>query len=192
MQLPHNLNINEIEVLAIINDVVDRLAPGFTFGYFDVDDVKQEGRIEAMKALPRYDSTKGASLKTFLYNHVKKRYINLKRDRYARPAPKNLTEDKLVSWHKRNGAKRSLIDTLDISDDRNQPSNFESDSFVDAIQHHELLRIIDIHLPVEYRGDYRCLLEDVKLPKTRRLKLLEILKEILNEHLTREEKGSPE
>lgn len=183
--------MNEAEVLGVIDDVVNRLAPSFTFGYFDVDDVKQEGRILAMDALPRYDPTRGTSLRTFLYNHVKKRYINLKRDKYMRPAPKNLTGEALEAWMKRNGVKRSLVDTLDISDDRNESSSFSSsDSFVDILQHKELLRVIDLNLPVEHRADYRCLLEDVKLPKNRRLKILEILKEIIHDHFEREETGS--
>lgn len=187
IKLPPNLTENE--VLVAIEEVVNRLAPGFAFGYYDEDDLKQEGRIFAMEALPRYDSNRGTSLKTFLHNHVKNRYINLKRDKYLRPAPKNITQDKLDEWMKRNGSKRSLIDTLDISDDRNEPPSFESNSFTNALQNKELLHIIDVNLPVEYRGDYRCLLEDVKLPKNRRIKLVEILKEIINEHFTREEEG---
>jgi DNA-directed RNA polymerase specialized sigma24 family protein len=185
-------NHTESEVLVIIDEVVNRLAPGFTFGYFDEDDLKQEGRIIAMEALPRYDSSRGASLRTFLHNHVRNRYINLKRNKYMRPAPKNMTGQQLDDWKRRNGGKRSLIDTLDISDDRNEPPTFESDSFINGLQNKELLRIIDIHLPVEYRGDYRCFVEDVKLSKSRKIRLLEILKEIINEHFTREETGTTE
>jgi len=185
-------NHTESEVLVIIDEVVNKLAPGFAFGYYDEDDLKQEGRIFAMEALPRYDSSRGTSLRTFLYNHVRNRYINLKRNKYMRPAPKNMTGEQLEEWKKRNGGKRSLIDTLDISDDRNEPPSFESDSFTGNLQNKELLRIIDVYLPVEFRGDYRCFVEDVKLPKGRRLRLLEILKEIIYEHFTREETGQTE
>lgn len=182
MNLPQEISK---EVLLLIDDIVNRLAPTFTFGYYDEDDLKQEGRIFAMEALPRYNPNRDTSLKTFLYNHVRNRYLNLKRDKYARPAPKNIKDEELEKWLKRNSSKRSLIDTLDISDDRNEPYSPE----YDLIQHKEMLRIIDIHLPVEYRGDYRCLIEDVKLPKSRRVKILEVLKEILNEYATREKKG---
>lgn len=188
MTLPPNMN--EAEVLLAIEEVVNRLAPTFTFGYYDEDDLKQEGRILAMEALPRYDPNRGTSLKTFLHNHVKNRYINLKRDKYIRPAPKNVGADQLESWLKRNSVKRSLIDTLDISDDRNEPSGIETEC--DSLFNKEMLRIIDMELPVEYRGDYRLLLEDVKLPKSRRLKVLEVLKEILHEYVAREEAGQAE
>lgn len=188
LQIPQNLNKDE--VLLAIEDVVNRLAPHFTFGSYDVDDLKQEGRILAMEALSRYDPNRGTSLRTFLHNHVRNRYINLKRDRYFRPAPKNLNETQLELWFKRNSGKRSLIDTLDISDDRNEPASVQSESFVNELQQKELFKIIDEYLPVEYRADYLCLLEDAKLPKVRRLKVLEILRSIVNEHFTREEEGA--
>ena len=184
MTLPPNLS--EEEVLLAIDEVVDRLAPTFTFGYYDIDDLKQEGRIYAMEALPRYKSNRGTSLRTFLHNHVRNRYLNLKRDKYARPAPKNVSSDELECWLKRNSGKRSLIDTLDISDDRNEPPDSDADSFVGAMQQKEMLRIIDMELPMQFRGDYRRLLEDVKLPKARRLLVLEALRSILNEYLSRE------
>ncbi len=60
------------------------------------------------------------------------------------------------------------------------------------MQSKEMLKLIDMKLPVEYRGDYRLLLEDVKLPKSRRLKVLEVLREILYEHITREKAGEIE
>jgi len=190
MNLP--LNLSESEVLSIIEDIVNSLAPTFKFGYFDIDDLKQEGRIFAMEALPRYNPNRNASLRTFLQTHVRNRYINLKRNKYMRTAPKNMSEDQLEDWFKRNGNKRALLDTLDISEGRNEPVNDSGDSFVDVMQHKEMLRIIDIHLPLEYRGDYRCILEDVKIPKNRRTKVIEILKEIINEHFIREKTGQTE
>lgn len=184
MQIPQNHT--EEQVLNTIELVVNSLAPNFTFGYYDVDDLKQEGRISAMDALKLYDSSKGASLRTFLHNHVRNRYINLKRDKYLRPAPKNLSEEELEKWLKKNRVKRSIIDATDIADQQNDYSEYQPDSFVDNIHNAEILRIIDIHLPVEYRADYRCLVEDVKLPKKRRLKIIEILKVIVNEHFRKE------
>jgi DNA-directed RNA polymerase specialized sigma24 family protein len=181
MQLPSSIKISESEVLAIIDEVVKVLAPSFKFGYYDIDDLEQEGRILAIDALSRYKSDKGASLKTFLYNHVKKRFINLKRDKHFRPAPKNISEEKLQVWLKKNSCRRSLIDTVDISDNKNNPT-VEQDQ-VENIHLKEISSIIDLHLPVEFRADYRCILEDVRIPKSRRIKVLCILKDILNEHL---------
>ena len=73
--------MTENEVLSTIDDVVITLSSTFAFGYYDREDLQQEGRIFALEGLPRWDITKGASLKTFLYNHVKRRFINLKRNK---------------------------------------------------------------------------------------------------------------
>jgi RNA polymerase sigma factor (sigma-70 family) len=180
MHLPTNML--ESEVLAIIDEVVKGLAHSFAFGYYDSDDLYQEGRIFAIEALHLYDATRGASLKTFLHNRVKQRFINLRRNKYYRPIPDNISEDKLERLVKRNNIKRSLIDVSDIEED----SIEQFSETTDSIQQKELFKFIDKHLPVELRADYRCILEEVKIPKHRKIKVLEVLREMLNE---REEKG---
>lgn len=182
MHLP--LNMMESEVLAVIDEVVKGLAHSFAFGYYDADDLHQEGRIFAIDALPLYDSSRGASLRTFLHNRVKQRFINLRRNKYYRPIPDNISEDKLERLIKRNSIKRSLVDTSDIEED----SIEQFSKMTDSIQQNELFKFIDKHLPVELRADYRCILEEVKIPKHRKIKVLEVLKEILNDR-EREEKG---
>jgi DNA-directed RNA polymerase specialized sigma24 family protein len=175
MKLPPNFT--EEEVLSVIDEVVLSLAPNFTFAYYDVEDLKQEGRIYAMEALPRYDASYKTTLKTFLYNHVKKRFLNLIRNKYQRTAPKGLSPERLEKWFKKNSVKRSLLDTLDISDERNEKSDNKPD-IIFGMANAELFTLIDIHLPVEYRGDYRCLMEDVKIPKVRRDRVIAVIKEI--------------
>lgn len=77
------------------------------------------------------------------------------------------------------------METAETSDDNN--NSFESH---DIVQQKELLSLIDRTLPVELRSDYKCILEDVRIPKHRRDRVLEVLKEIiLNE---REEEGQAE
>lgn len=178
MHIPPNMT--ESEVLRIIDEVVKGLSASFSFGYYDKEDLQQEGRIWAMETLPDYDSSKGASLKTFIYRFVKLRFINLRRNKYQRPIPADITEDKLEKLVQRNAIKRSLLETVDIHDD---DKSFESN---DIVQQNELFKLIDRKLPVELRSDYRCILEDVRIPKHRREKVLAALREIVNE---REKEG---
>ena len=49
MQVPKGLT--EEEVLEIISRAVAYLAPSFKFGYFDIEDMKQEGTIFSIEAL---------------------------------------------------------------------------------------------------------------------------------------------
>lgn len=168
----------EIEVLEVIDSVVNSLAGKFTFGFYGLDDIKQEGRVIALSALIKYDATKGASLKTFLYRVVWNELYNLKRNKFSRIPPKDLDEKALEVWQRRNSAKRNLMESKDI--DECQCSNKQED-FVDTIQNQELLRIIDEHLPIEYRSDYLKLLSNTKLPKHRRARIVRLVKEIINE-----------
>ena len=48
-------NISQEDVLKIIERIVNRLSSKFKFGYYDIDDIKQEARIEALNGLAHYD-----------------------------------------------------------------------------------------------------------------------------------------
>lgn len=176
--------MTESEVLSVIDDVVTNLSSTFHFGCYEREDLQQEGRILGIKALPKWDSKRGASLRTFLYQAIKRGFINFKRDHYQRPIPKDISEDKLERLLKRNDAKRSLMETAESSDD---DKSFKSE---DAIQQKEFLTRIDRELPVELRSDYKCIIEDVRIPKHRRDRVLMALKEILLND--REEEGETE
>ena len=56
----------------------------------------------------------------------------------------------------------------------------ESEDFVERIQRDEIFDLINRRLPVEYRRDFMFFLDDVPLPKPRRDKLIEVIREIIN------------
>lgn len=195
------------EELNIIEEVVNILAPSFKFAYYDTDDLKQEGRMFALSRLPKYDPER-ASLKTFLIRVVRNDFLNLRRKKFYRYEPpctacpfyekskksegdpsclafeKRGDCDKWVGWGKRNEAKKSLAGTVtfetahDISYGRNRGDLTPP---LDKIENNELFNIVDFHLPLELRGDFRRLVEGARLPKYRKLKLLEVIKEIIEE-----------
>ena len=63
MKIPKGLT--ESEVLDIINRTVNYLAPGFQFGYFDSEDMKQEGTIFCLEALDSFNFDKSAQEEVF-------------------------------------------------------------------------------------------------------------------------------
>jgi DNA-directed RNA polymerase specialized sigma subunit len=76
----------EEQVMTIVETVVKRIAPGFTFGYYDRDDMIQEGYVELIKnALPKYNGSH--PLENFLSSHLKKRMLTLIRDKFHRNDP---------------------------------------------------------------------------------------------------------
>src|SRR5690348_1481836 len=79
--------MTEAEVLEAIEKAVNALASSFTFGIYDIDDIKQQGRLYALQALAteKYDPSR--PLPNFLYAHIRNRLINLKRDKLHRNDP---------------------------------------------------------------------------------------------------------
>jgi RNA polymerase sigma factor (sigma-70 family) len=183
---------SEAEVISEIERIISILAPTFKFGYYDVDDIKQEARIEAWKALARYDPSR--PLANFLYTHVRNRLINLKRDKYHRNDPpcKLCHEGRLHSvteacgrykdWCKRNTSKQNImnpLDLLNISDENEKNTRSES-GVLDDIVINELLRRIDEELPVELRSHYLQMRSGMNIPKARRREVEKAILEILN------------
>ena len=152
--------------LAIIQRVAKYLAPRFTFGHYDVEDIEQEAIIEGMKALPRYDSTRGASLETFMHTHIYRRLYNLRRNKYHRPN----TED--VS-------KKNLVDTihLDVVNTDGESRMCTEDVHIADAETAEAVEAINRELPVSLRADYLKIKHGVYVPKDRRV---EVVNEVLS------------
>ena len=169
--------MTESEVLEVVNRICDRYAYKFKFGYFEPDDIRQEAFIIAIDALERYEESR--PLENFLAVHVKNRLNNFKRDRYYRQH-KKLDEniDQL------NNSKKFLMDTLDISDIRDEKEgNMRlDDDFIEKIANEELLEIIDEHLDVSFRSDYLRVKDGTYVPKPRREQIMEEITEILKDH----------
>jgi DNA-directed RNA polymerase specialized sigma24 family protein len=196
MKIPKKMT--EKEVISIINDVVNRLARRFIFGYHDVEDIKQQGRLFAVESLENYDNKR--PLENFLWTHVKNRLCNYKRDKYERPyiscskckyqiedtglckKYENIEECEIYSrWKKRNGAKKNLMSPIEL--DCVQSEHEVGMSIVDnqheEAVHNELEEIIDKNIPLILRADYIRIKNGVKISKLHRDKVRECVKQIL-------------
>ena len=201
MKIPDNMS--EDEVLEVIEDVAKRLAWKYKFGYHDLDDMKQQARLEAWKGLDKYDGKR--PLINFLWTHVRNRLFNMRRDKFERPDKPCLTcplkaylpdedgcsafEDKLEcelydGWISRNNAKRNIMSPVGISNvqDEYEPNMKCEDNIIDILTHKEIVDILDREIPVEHRGDYLRLKFGAKLPKNKRIKVREVVTSILEEH----------
>ena len=204
MQIPKGMT--EEQVVDVVNGILSTLSYSFRFGYFDVDDIKQQGWIYAIEALPNYDPER-APLENFLRSHIRNRFINLKRDKLSRhtspckgcpffdPQMKKSKNkcaafedkqecDKFSGWEKRNSSKKNLVQPLDISNIRDENER-NMKRFVDVHENTvnaELFSIIDKNLPINMRSDFRKIVEGVHIPKPRRIKIEEIIQEIVEEH----------
>jgi DNA-directed RNA polymerase specialized sigma24 family protein len=170
--------MTETEVLATITKVVNRIAHKYRFGYYDIDDIKQEAFIIAMEAMDRYDD--GRPLENFLAVHISNRLKNFKRDNFFRPdyipPSGKITND--------NNTKRFLMEPLDIDNIRDEHErNMRGDeNIVDELAQKELMDIVDTSLDMGLRGDYLRILHGVYVPKPRREQIYESIMHILREH----------
>lgn len=190
--------VGEAALMDAIEHVVLMLCDTFPFGYFDLDDIKQEARLFALKALPRYDHER--NLRNFLFIHVRNRLLNLQRDKKMRNDPpcaqchngdfcgkevKGKACDDYTLWFRRNAAKSNLVQPGAWSDavaaqhwDRNSPGPPEIAAKA------ELLQRLDADMPAGLRGDFVRLRDGASVPKPRRDAVIAAARGILGVDLT--------
>ena len=170
--------MTEEEVVRVMMTVVDRIAHKYRFGYYDVEDIKQEAYIIAMEAMERYDESR--PLENFLAVHISNRLKNFKRDNFCRPdyIPPS---GKAVND---NDTKRFLMEPLDIANirDEHERNMRADDSTHDRAIRKEIMEIVDVRLDMSLRSDYLRILHDVYVPKPRREQIYAAIVDILNEH----------
>ena len=162
--------MTEEEVIQVITKVVDRQAAKFRFGFYDAEDMRQEGFIIAMDALDRYDEKR--PLENFLAVHVNNRLKNFKRDNFYR-----INNEKHES-------KKLLMYPIDISRVRDEKeSNMNtSDEFVQGVETAELFSLIDKHLDINMREDYLKMINGVYVSKVRRQQVKEVILELIRDN----------
>lgn len=158
MKIPKNLN--EQEVIDKIDLVINRIAPKYTFHGYDIDDIKQEAFIICYEALERYDQKR--PLENFLSVNLSNRLKNFIRDN---------------NFTKSSEDKRKVLSPKQLV--------FENLVCDEKANHHEYLNevteIIDEELPTHMRADYLKIMNNIYIPKKRRLDVLEYIRQLLED-----------
>jgi len=191
-------NYSEKEVVRIIDKVANGLCREFRFGYYTLDDIRQQARVFALEGLSRYDE--GRPLENFLWVHVRNRLINFKRDEYERcESPcskcKQRVEQKCQhsdvlscliyrKWLSRNTTKKNLMIPIDISyvEDEKEDSMKVYEYANDIPDRNEVEQLIDQNLPNEYRKDYLKIKAGDHINCVRKLKIQNIIEKILEDN----------
>jgi DNA-directed RNA polymerase specialized sigma24 family protein len=191
--------MTEEEVLRIIDKIATRVAPKYTFGYYDVEDVEQEARREAIKGLLKYDGKR--PLENFLWIHLKNRLFNLRRDKYQRTTPpcstcKQKVDGKCTkydevehcnvhdAWTRRNEAKKNLMAPIGISSvvDEHEQNMRVQPHTQSELEITELESLLDREIPAALRPDYLRMKAGDKVAKTKRVAVQEVVQKILEDH----------
>lgn len=198
--------MTEEEVLAVIDKIIGYFIKKTKFGYYDEDDIRQEGYCYALDGLTRYDNKR--PLENFLTVHIRNRFLSLRRDKYRRKDPpchkcpffdpemrksRNKCaafEDKMEcepfkEWNDRNNAKQNLMSPIHLfsSKDDNKPLNVgeEEHSDFNDLLNKELIDKIGAKLHIKYRSDFFRLLDGVKIGDKKIAELREQIKLILGD-----------
>ena len=164
MNIPPNMS--EEQVLDVMDTVVSRIAPRYTFYGYPIDDIKQESYIISIEGLERYDGVR--PLENFLSVNLSNRLKNFVRDNFY---------------------------IADANDDRIrvlQPAQLEyEDSIVDEnekysldeekIDKDEFNSFIDRYLPANMRLDYLKIINDIYISKVRKTEIIEKIEELSQE-----------
>jgi hypothetical protein len=183
----------EQQIVNIITDIGNKIAPNFTFGYYDKDDIKQEIFIFGLEALKRFKPDKG-ELSSFLSKHIKNRLLNLKRDKVARHSndiPCNDCESKtddcdrdscsiFYEWVRRNAIKRSLMQPAHLGIDLEEYVGIYLDKKMEI---DDLIAKIDMMIPAKYREDYCRYVEGCKMSSIKKQNIISLIKNILEQEL---------
>ena len=191
--------MTEQQVIQIINNIANRLAGKFKFGYHDIEDMKQQARLFAWEGLENYDGVR--PLENFLWTHVRNRLYNIKSNNFGRPDKpcdscpffdKTFSNakgygckayddheecDLYAGWLSRNTAKRNIMNTAQIDLEVKG-----SDNMTDLIDQKNIFNLIDKSIPVKYREDWLRFTNNLKLPKVRKELITELVLEILKDH----------
>lgn len=192
------------EVLPTIEVVAKTLANGFTFGYYDREDIIQEAIQIGLEAMYGYDNTR--PLQAFMFTTIRNGLINFKRKHYKRadiPCYKCEFYDKsyecstnqcakfedkyecdlLRKWQIRNEAKRDLVEpNVHYKDDlyQHNKNHIQSEEYESEIDIREVIEKIKDQFPPHMREDLLKFLDGIKLPSNKEDKILKESARIIN------------
>lgn len=162
--------LSEAELIEAIDYVVDSLAGGFVFGYFTIEDIRQEARCFALEGLRNFDpnfKSEGAleeKLRSFLFRHVRNRLMNLKRDKQGRSPDKH---------------KLTYALPIDDINDIDEPNMKRDDDLGDLVELNGFKNKILRELDTPYRDDYHKMLAGVSIPKANKERLIAEIRTII-------------
>jgi DNA-directed RNA polymerase specialized sigma24 family protein len=159
--------------MEIIEKVINRTAPKYTFGYYELEDIKQESYIICLDAMKNYDNNR--PLENFLSKHLSNRLKDLKRNKYFRHNVKNESHAKL------NEAKKNLMDLKQFCQIAEYDHPLDEFPLEEKLSTEEALELVMDSIAPSLRNDFLRMANGVSIPPNRRKNVIDAIKEILGE-----------
>lgn len=165
MKIPKGMT--EQQTIDQIQKVCNRIAPGYVFHGYTVEDMKQEAFIICLEALNRYDEAR--PLENFLSVNLSNRLKNFVRDNhYFANDPENRIKVRQPAQLEHENA---IID-----EDRSMSTSYEE------IELNHMAELINKHLPAFMRMDYLKMINDVYVTRQKKDDIVEKIIDILEEY----------
>jgi DNA-directed RNA polymerase specialized sigma24 family protein len=185
-EVANKVGITEQDVIDLIYKIIDNIGKRYTFGHFDINDIKQEAIFLAVDGLENYNPEH--SLESFLYVHLRNRLYSFRRNKYHRGTIDcrycgNEGCQKCERRHLRMDSKKNIIEPISTTDKEYQ---FESSVTTQEQPYHEAIiaesvDLIDKHLPMELRPYYLRMLDGGTVAAVKRREVEKVIVEILND-----------
>ena len=163
MRVPNGMT--EEEVVEQINIVCERIAPKYVFYGYTKDDIVQESFIICLEAMNRYEE--GRPLENFLSVNLSNRLKTFMRDNYF--------------IGNSNEQRKKLAQPAQLDHEEKLVDNTDGESY-DDLDVKDMIVALDRHIPASVRMDYLKISNDIYISKQRREEVVEIVKNILQEH----------
>jgi len=154
----------------IILKVIDRIAPRYTFGYYELDDIKQESYIICLEAIEKYDNSR--PFENFISKHLSNRLKTLIRDKYSRSNIESEKHEKL------NQSKKNLMDLKSVDGSY----KVYEDDIIERLSTSEAIETLMRELPPSMRNNFYRLANGVSIQSSKKQALFDKVKEILGEN----------
>lgn len=159
--------------MKIIEMVINRTAPKYTFSYYELDDVKQESYIICFDAMKNYD--KNRPLENFLSKHLSNRLKDLKRNKYFRYNTVKESHTKL------NQTKRGLMDLKQFCHIAEYDHPLDESALEDSLSSQEALELVMDSITPSLRNDFLRMANGVSISSSKKKKVIDAIKEVLGE-----------
>jgi RNA polymerase sigma factor (sigma-70 family) len=153
----------------IILKVIDRIAPKYTFSYYELDDIKQESFIICLEAVEKYDNSR--PFENFISKHLSNRLKTLIRDKYSRSNIESEKHEKL------NQSKKNLMDLKSVDGSY----KVYEDDIIERMSTSEAIETLMRELPPSMRNNFYRLANGVSIQSSKKAVLFDKIKEILGE-----------
>lgn len=169
--------VNE-ETQVALDKVCRRIASKYYVPGYDKRDVYQEAYLIGLEILGKYDPERNPKVENFLNVSINNRFQNFIRIKSENKKNCGCCEYESCKKCRYRESKAKVIHMQQFTENFDYTDNIEF--YREKL--HDLLPLIDLKLPVSMRDDWRRILDDSHVVRSRRFEILDEIREIVKEH----------